>query len=127
MATSIERAKLDYNFRPVQITGPANASIANYISFDTPAEVRRVEVVTATEATLIQVFIDRDDSGDPEQQVLLAQTSPYCPNHRWLVHEAPFRVEDPQNAVQEPPNRGGKVYLVTVGGGNWSLTVEAKG
>lgn len=127
MATSLDRVKLDFNFRPIQITGVGNATIANYITFDTPAEVRRVEVVTATASSILQVFIDRDGSGNPEQQVLLAQTSPYCPNHRWLIHEAPFRVEDPQNAVIEPPNRGGKVYLIAVGGTAWSLTVEASG
>ena len=127
MATSLDRVKLDFNFRPIQISGVGNATVANYISFDTPAEVRRVEIVTATAASILQVFIDRDESGNPEQQVLLAQTSPWCPNHRWLIHEAPFRVEDPQNAVTESPNRGGKVYVIATGGTAWSLTVEAKG
>lgn len=127
MATSLTRVKLDYNFRPVQITGTGNATAANFISFDTPTDIRRVEAVTADPATLLQVFIDRDESGDPEQQVLLAQISPYCPNKQWLVHEAPFHLADPQRTVTHMPNRGGKVYIVTVGGTAWSLTVEARG
>lgn len=132
MADKLDDVKVGYNWRVVQITGTANATAANYITFETPVEIRRVEAVTSTKAISIQVFIDRDRSGAANQQAIVAQTPPAAAgctglDNRWLTHPFPFKLEKPQTTVEELPNTGGKIYIITDGGGDWMLTVEVRG
>jgi len=132
MAIVLDKVKVGANWKVVQISGPADASAANYISFETPVEIRRVEAATTTKADFIKIYVDRDGSGDPEQQVMIAQTPPIptgCTgmDNRWLIHPVPFQLSRPQTQIEQCPDPGGKIYIVTQGGGNWSLTVEARG
>ena len=132
MADKLDNVKVGYNWRVVQITGSANADITNYMTFETPVEIRRVEATTSVTANSIKIFIDRDGSGAANQQSIVAQTPPAAAgcvglDNRWLTHPFEFKLERPQTQVEELPNSGGKLYIVTDGGGDWTLTVEVRG
>lgn len=138
MATKLDLVDIGYTWRIVQIEGTGEGTIANYISFEVPTEGRRAEVVTSTPVDNIQIIIDLDGTGNPEQQMILAQTAPVSAipilapvkgGYTTLTHDAPFSFQLPQTTVKESPNRQGKIYLTTigVGGGKWTLSVEVRG
>jgi len=132
MADHLDKVKVENNWRVVQIRGTGNATIANFVTFYTPVDVRRVEVATAVSATSIKIFISRDGSNDPEQQVLIAQTPPASAgctglDYRWLIHPYDIRLSKPQEVVEITPDPGGMLYLETVGGDAWTMTIEVRG
>lgn len=138
MAIKLDDVEVGYNWRIVQIEGTGEGTIANYINFIVPVEGRRAEVVTSTPVTNIQIIIDLDGTGDPEQQMILAQTppasaipilAPVLGGYTTLTHDAPFAVHLPQTQSKQPPAKAGKIYLKTtgIGAGSWTLSVEVRG
>lgn len=139
MATFLDRVDVGYNWRIIQIEGVGEATAANYISFEIPVDGRRAEVVTSAPVDNIMIVIDLDGTGQPEQQMILAQTAPEVAipvlapikgGYTTLTHDAPFSIQLPQTTVEENPQREGKIYVLTdgLGGGDsWTLSVEVRG